>query len=140
MLLPMLSARRRLRWCCIWRRNRWWTVLPEPNTLVVNLGDVLQVFSNDRYEAPIHRAITNSGASRLSIPFFLNPSAGATYAPLESQVSALSPARYRPISWSEFRRLRTLGDYADHGAEVQISDYRLPPPPPLEQQRSRMFD
>ena len=35
------------------------------------------------------------------------------------------PPRYRELSWSEFRGRRTDGDYADYGAEVQISQYRL---------------
>jgi len=34
------------------------------------------------------------------------------------------PARYRSISWAEFRALRAAGDYADLGEEVQITHYR----------------
>ena len=33
----------------------------------------------------------------------------------------------RPVlrDWGEFRSKRSAGDYADVGAEVQISDYRV---------------
>ena len=33
----------------------WVLVEPSAGALVVNLGDMLQVWSNDRYEAPLHR-------------------------------------------------------------------------------------
>ena len=31
----------------------------------------------------------------------------------------------KDLGWSEFRRRRAEGDFADYGAEVQIADYRL---------------
>jgi isopenicillin N synthase-like dioxygenase len=61
---------------------------------------------------------------RYSVPFFLNPSYDTQYAPLPTTVTSRQPARYRPISWREFRRLRSAGDYADLGEEVQIAHYR----------------
>ena len=74
-----------------------------------------------------YRALSRylSDAERFSAPFFLNPTYATDYAPLPTTVDAAHPARYRPINWGEFRTLRAAGDYADCGAEVQISDYRL---------------
>ena len=45
--------------------------------------------------------------------------------PLPSVVDADHPARYRGIVWGDFRGKRSDGDFADYGAEVQISQYRL---------------
>ena len=106
------------------RDGRWHLVEPRADALVVNIGDMVQVWSNDRYRAALHRAITNPVVDRYSVPFFLNPSYQTVYAPLPATVSELNPARYRPISWREFRGLRAAGDYADLGEEVQISHYR----------------
>jgi isopenicillin N synthase-like dioxygenase len=93
--------------------------------LVVNLGDIAQVWSNDRYVAPLHRAIVQSNAERYSVPYFFNPAYSAEYAPLPSTVDARHPPRYRPIPWREFRARRTAGDYA-HGREyVEISHYKM---------------
>ena len=103
----------------------WRPVMPRRDALVVNIGDIVQVWSNDRYRAALHRVVVNPDHDRLSVAFFLNPTYEATYAPLPTTVDALHPPRYRPIRWGEFRARRTAGDYADIGAEVQITDYRL---------------
>ena len=60
---------------------------------------------------------------RLSFAYFCNPAFPAVIRPLASTLVAGSPARYRDLSWAEFRR-RADSDFADYGAEVQISDYR----------------
>ena len=105
----------------IFDQGAWRLVPAEPDKLLVNLGDIFQVWSNDRYPAALHRVVSNSSHSRISAPFFFNPSNDTVYQPLPEQ----GAPRYRPIRWGEFRRLRSLGDYADYGAEVQISDYRI---------------
>lgn len=109
----------------VFRGGLWHLVEPLEGALVVNLGDIMQVWSNDRYVAPVHRVLANTGASRQSAPFFLNPSYQTDYEPLESTVNSESPARYSRINWGEFRSLRALGDYGDYGEEVQISRYRI---------------
>jgi len=101
----------------------WQLVEPRPDALVINIGDIVQVWSNDRYRAPLHRVLANSEHVRYSAAFFFNPSYATDYAPLPSVVSEDSAARYRPINWGEFRAGRAAGDYADYGAEIQISDF-----------------
>jgi len=109
----------------VYRRNAWTLVQPNPEALVVNIGDVVQVWSNDRYPAALHRVIASSSAERYSAAFFFNPAPNAHYAPLPGVLGESEPPHYRPINWGEFRASRTAGDYADYGAEVQISDYRI---------------
>lgn len=107
------------------REGRWCLVEPQRDALVINIGDMVQVWSNDRYQAALHRVVTSSAKDRYSAPYFFNPSYETDYAPLPTTVDAENPARYRPINWREFRSLRHAGDYADHGDEVQIADYRV---------------
>jgi isopenicillin N synthase-like dioxygenase len=104
--------------------DSWHLVEPRPDALVINIGDVVQVWSNDLYVAPVHRVIGSRTKERYSAPFFLNPSPETNYAPLPSMCKVLSP-RYHPINWGEFRAGRAAGDYADLGAEIQISDFRV---------------
>jgi isopenicillin N synthase-like dioxygenase len=106
------------------RNGRWYLVEPRADALVVNIGDIVQVWSNDQYRAALHRVITHPSRDRYSVPFFLNPSWDTIYAPLPTTITAAQPAHYRGIHWREFRRLRAAGDYADVGEEVQISHYR----------------
>jgi isopenicillin N synthase-like dioxygenase len=106
------------------RDGRWYLVEPRNDAIVVNIGDMIQVWSNDRYRAALHRVVTNPQQDRYSVPFFLNPSFDTTYEPLPTTVTADHPSRYRPITWREFRSLRAAGDYADIGEEIQIAHYR----------------
>lgn len=109
----------------VYRRGAWHSVAPRADALVVNIGDIVQVWSNDRYPAALHRVRTNASAERFSAPFFFNPEYATSYAPLPSVTDEAHPPRYRPIRWSEFRRLRAGGDYADCGEEIQIHHYRV---------------
>ena len=107
----------------VWKDGGWHLVEPLHGALVVNLGDIVQVWSNDRYVAALHRGVVSPDAERFSVPFFLNPSYETDYEPLPTMVDESHPARYRSINWREFRSRRAAGDYADYGEEVQISQY-----------------
>jgi len=110
----------------VYRDGRWHLVQPRRDALVINIGDIVQVWSNDRYRAALHRVVASATAPRFSAPFFFNPAYSASYAPLASTVDAAHPQRYRPIRWGEFRARRAAGDYADLGEEVQISHFAIP--------------
>jgi len=107
------------------RDGTWHLVEPRDDALVVNIGDIVQVWSNDRYRAALHRVTSGTRADRYSVPFFCNPSYDTDYEPLPTMIDAAHPPRYRAINWREFRTRRAAGDYADYGNEVQITDYRL---------------
>jgi isopenicillin N synthase-like dioxygenase len=106
------------------QNGSWHLVEPRRDALVVNIGDIVQVWSNDRYRAALHRGLVAADAERFSAPFFFNPAYSAAYAPLPSTVDSQHPPLYRQILWREFRARRAAGDYADHGEYAQISDYR----------------
>ncbi len=109
----------------VFRRGHWWPVEPVDGALVINLGDIVQVWSNDRYKAPLHRVLANAAAERFSAPFFFCPPYELDYAPLAPTVDAQNPPHYRDINWGHFYSMRTLGDYADHGEEIQITQFRV---------------
>jgi isopenicillin N synthase-like dioxygenase len=96
----------------------WHDVEPLADAFTINIGDMVQVWSNDRYRAPPHRVLAMDRHERISIPFFYNPSYEAEIRPLVGE------PRYRPLNWGEFRRRRADGDFADYGTEVQISEWR----------------
>ena len=108
----------------VYKQGEWFLVDPIPEAFVVNLGDMMQVLSNDRYKAPLHRVLASKDKERYSVPFFYNPRYDMNCYPLEALLEN-EPQHYRDISWGEFRRRRADGDYADYGNEVQIADYRV---------------
>ena len=107
------------------RDGAWHDVPPCPGAFVINTADMLQVWSNDRYRAPVHRVLAMRERDRYSLPFFFNPAADCEVRPLEGLLTPADPPRYRPIRWSEFRKKRTDGDYADYGTEIQIAHFRI---------------
>lgn len=106
--------------------GEWVDIEPRPGTIVVNLADAMQVWTNDRYRAAEHRVLTMTNQDRISIPYFLNPVRGAVIEPVAELADLTGEAPvYRPFEWAEFMRARTDDNFTDLGAEdTQISNYR----------------
>ncbi len=109
----------------IYNRDAWIPVPPIAGTLIVNIGDIVQVWSNDLYRAPLHRVVASTSRDRYSVPYFYNPAYAATYAPLPFVNGKQAEPLYSPINWGHFRFHRQHGDYRDFGNEIQISDYKF---------------
>jgi isopenicillin N synthase-like dioxygenase len=60
----------------------WIDAPPIEGTYVVNIGEMLQHWSNNYFLATPHRVINTSSAIRHSAPFFLEPNLGTVVAPL----------------------------------------------------------
>ncbi|MFM8528426.1 MAG: isopenicillin N synthase family dioxygenase [Ilumatobacteraceae bacterium] len=102
----------------------WIDVPPRPGTIVVNLGDCMQAWTNDRYRAAVHRVVPMTRRSRYSIPYFANPPREATVAPV-AELSADGP-RSRPFSWREFMAARAYDNFTDLGVDdTQVTDFRI---------------
>lgn len=54
-------------------QREWVTAHPIPGTLVINSGDLLGRWSNDRFRSNSHRVVNASGRERLSIAMFIDP-------------------------------------------------------------------
>lgn len=102
----------------------WIDVPPQPGTIVVNLGDCMQAWTNDRYRAAVHRVIPMTQHSRYSIPYFANPARDAIVEPVAELCG--HGARYRSFAWREFMAARAYDNFVDTGAEdAQVTDYRV---------------
>ncbi|XP_019457782.1 PREDICTED: gibberellin 3-beta-dioxygenase 1-like [Lupinus angustifolius] len=60
----------------------WVPINPDPNTLVVNIGDILHILSNARFHCALHRAIVNNTNERYSVAYFYGPQADYVISPL----------------------------------------------------------
>jgi len=79
--------------------NCWVTVPPVPGSIVVNLGQIMEVYSNGTYRAPDHRAVVNKEKERVSIATFCYPSPSLPVGPSPQLLAATGlPTIYQTLS------------------------------------------
>jgi isopenicillin N synthase-like dioxygenase len=70
----------------LWLRPRdskdWLEVTAPPGTLVVNIGDLLELWSGGLFVSTPHKVVNASGRERYSFPFFMVPRHNVVVAPL----------------------------------------------------------
>ncbi|KAL5062515.1 hypothetical protein RYX36_024252 [Vicia faba] len=82
--------------------GKWITINHVPNTFIVNIGDQIQVISNDKYKSVLHRALVNSEKERMSIPTFYCPSPDAIMKPAPELLDNDHPAQYKDYEYDEY--------------------------------------
>ncbi|XP_026380610.1 1-aminocyclopropane-1-carboxylate oxidase homolog 4-like [Papaver somniferum] len=84
----------------------WIDVKPCSGALVINIGDLLQMISNDEYKSVEHQVVANPFREpRVSSGVFFNPSKREdSYGPLPELVSAEKPAIYKQFTLTDFMR------------------------------------
>lgn len=65
----------------IWKGGEWIGVEPLKNTIVMCIGDQIEVISNGRYKSTWHRILSITDSNRRSVASYYNPSHKATIAP-----------------------------------------------------------
>lgn len=64
------------------RDGEWIAVPPIPDTFVLNVGEILKIWTDGILSSVVHRVINRSGKERYAIPFFSYPSYDALIHPL----------------------------------------------------------
>ncbi|KAL6655476.1 hypothetical protein ACP70R_006302 [Stipagrostis hirtigluma subsp. patula] len=68
--------------------GEWVDVPPMRHSIVVNLGDQLEVITNGRYKSVMHRVVAQPDGNRMSIASFYNPGGDAVIFPAPPLVEA----------------------------------------------------
>ena len=82
--------------------NQWIQATPVPGTFVVNLGDLMQRWTNGLYRSNMHRVKNNSASrDRYSIVFFYSPRGDSRIECLPTCTDAEHPPKYPPCTAAE---------------------------------------
>ncbi len=92
----------------------WHGVRPEPGAFIVNIGDLLARWTNDRWRSTLHRVVPPPAAERgpalrRSIAFFHEGNHDAVVECLPTCVSADNPARYPAETVADHLMAKLLG-------------------------------
>lgn len=97
------------------RDGKWIPITALPEQLVVNVGDMLERFTNKTLKSTIHRVVNPPrhlmNTPRYSIPFFMHPRSEMSLAALPSTVTKENPKLWEDITAGEFldQRLAEIG-------------------------------
>ena len=99
----------------IWHHDRWLPAPPVPDSLVCNVGDMLERLTAGRYVSALHRVRNLSTRDRIAMPLFLDPGFDAVLEPIESPAPEASIAvRNRRARWDGTDLATLSGTYGDY--------------------------
>ena len=99
-----------------------------PGAFVVNSGDTLRRWTNDRFLSTPHRVLNVSGRDRYSVPFFVSPEYDTVIQALPSCQGPDNPAKYPPVTMEAFTIEFLNRNYANRNQQVQWSGCELGQP------------
>ena len=87
----------------VYSREREWIRAPHiPGSFIVNIGDLMACWTNDRFTSTAHRVLNQSGQDRYSIPMFYNPEFDTVVECLPTCCDVSNPPRYEPIHYGDY--------------------------------------
>ncbi|CAN1799324.1 Protein DOWNY MILDEW RESISTANCE 6 [Linum perenne] len=113
------------------RDGVWIPITPIPHSLVVNVGDVIQVLSNDKYKSSTHRVRSQMGKDRYSYAFAYLIGAEKWVQPLvEVMEQTKESPKFRGFEFKEYIQMR-LANLKNPPANlddvVTVHHYAIPP-------------
>lgn len=100
-----------------------------PGAFIVNSGETLKRWTNDRFLATEHRVRNDSGRDRYSVPFFYDPDPRATIACLPTCTGPDRPPRHDPITFGDYWQWYVGANFGGDrvrtgGASTRVRDTR----------------
>ncbi|KAK7393420.1 hypothetical protein VNO78_21976 [Psophocarpus tetragonolobus] len=94
----------------VFHENQLVDVKPLPGALVVNIGDFMQIISNDKFKSVLHQVLAAKKGPRVSIACHIYPHPDHKYGPIKEFLSKDNLPKYRDTSIGEYlTQYRTKG-------------------------------
>uniref|UniRef100_A0ACD5YAX4 Uncharacterized protein n=1 Tax=Avena sativa TaxID=4498 RepID=A0ACD5YAX4_AVESA len=82
--------------------GRWYNVPTKPGSLLVFVGDSLEIMSNGAFKAAVHRVVTNPVKDRISVAMFFGVDGDTVLEPASALLDETRPSRYRKMRTKEY--------------------------------------
>lgn len=96
-------------------RGEWVAATPIPGTILVNIGDLMQRWTNDVFRSTLHRVVIpqeeKQGQHRYSMAYFCHPNPDIAIACLPTCQSSQQPPQYPPILAGDYLLSRLQATY-----------------------------
>ena len=87
------------------QEGQWHDIPPLPHGFIINVGDMMEIFSNGKFISPTHRVINTKGQKRYSMPFFYNVNETMQIQPLLTD--NVSGKQYHQTTFKDYLKLKT---------------------------------
>ncbi|KAF8697910.1 hypothetical protein HU200_035407 [Digitaria exilis] len=99
--LTLLLQKKGVQGLQVKRDGKWFPVDALDGAFIVNVGDVLEILSNEKFRSVEHRAVIHQNKERISVAIFQQPCQDLTVGPLPEFVKG-DKVRYRSTSHQDF--------------------------------------
>nr|GMD61241.1 gibberellin 2-beta-dioxygenase 8 [Ipomoea batatas] len=99
----------------VYKDHQWIQVNPIPNTLIVNIGDMIQAISDDKYVSVKHRVKVNKENERISMGYFVFPGDDVV----------IESSKYKPFTYAQFRA-QVQHELKSVGFKIGLNNFKRP--------------
>jgi isopenicillin N synthase-like dioxygenase len=107
--------------------GRWVDAPAVRDAFVVNGGDILHRWTNERFLSTPHRVTNRTSGDRYAIPFFCDPNHDTVIECLPSCRSAEQPPRYPPIKFGDYAIWFARKSYEHMAEQPALDDAEVAP-------------
>jgi isopenicillin N synthase-like dioxygenase len=107
--------------------GRWFDAPAVEDAFIVNGGDMLHRWTNERFLSTPHRVINRTSGDRYAIPFFCDPNHDTIIECLPTCRSADNPPKYPPVKFGDYAIWFARRNYEHMAQQASLADAEIAP-------------